>query len=154
MLLKRIDNPAMQSNIALRIARLRGDLPARWGSMNVEQMVRHLAAAFRMALKEREVRCRVGLMNGPFGRFVVLYLPVRWIRGYPTLPELDAARMEVCTDGFEQSKAELSMLIERFCLSTPEQLLAEHPILGKMSHGEWMRWGYLHTDHHLRQFGC
>ena len=24
---------------------------------------------------------------------------------------------------------------------------------GKMTAGDWMRWGYLHADHHLRQFG-
>jgi hypothetical protein len=28
-----------------------------------------------------------------------------------------------------------------------------HPIFGKMSETDWMRWAYLHVDHHLRQFG-
>jgi hypothetical protein len=28
-----------------------------------------------------------------------------------------------------------------------------HPMFGKMSAKDWMRWGYLHADHHLRQFG-
>jgi hypothetical protein len=28
-----------------------------------------------------------------------------------------------------------------------------HPILGRLSRGQWMRWGYRHMDHHLRQFG-
>jgi hypothetical protein len=28
-----------------------------------------------------------------------------------------------------------------------------HPMFGAMTTLEWMRWGYLHTDHHLRQFG-
>jgi hypothetical protein len=28
-----------------------------------------------------------------------------------------------------------------------------HPFFGEMTTREWMRWGYLHTDHHLRQFG-
>jgi hypothetical protein len=31
---------------------------------------------------------------------------------------------------------------------------ALHPIFGKMKEKPWMRWGYLHSDHHLRQFGC
>jgi hypothetical protein len=25
------------------------------------------------------------------------------------------------------------------------------PIFGRMSDAEWLRWGYLHTDHHRRQ---
>jgi hypothetical protein len=29
----------------------------------------------------------------------------------------------------------------------------EHPFLGKLSRAEWLRWAYLHMDHHLRQFG-
>jgi hypothetical protein len=29
-----------------------------------------------------------------------------------------------------------------------------HPLWGQMSDWEWGRWGYLHTDHHLRQFGA
>jgi hypothetical protein len=153
-LLKLLDNLVVQQNVVLRISRLRSDLPAAWGRMNAEQMVRHLAETFRMALKELEVDSCRGFLNGPFGRFLVLYLPVRWPKGYPTLPELDAARLPPCDGEFEQSKSELLALVGRFCRSEPGQLLPEHPILGKMSHREWMRWGYLHTDHHLRQFGC
>ena len=29
-----------------------------------------------------------------------------------------------------------------------------HPTFGRMSEGAWLRWGYLHVDHHLRQFGA
>ena len=29
----------------------------------------------------------------------------------------------------------------------------DHPIFGPMSEGDWLRWAYLHTEHHLRQFG-
>ena len=28
-----------------------------------------------------------------------------------------------------------------------------HPMFGPMTPEDWMRWGYLHADHHLRQFG-
>ena len=29
-----------------------------------------------------------------------------------------------------------------------------HPIFGPLSHAAWLRWAWLHTDHHLRQFGA
>jgi hypothetical protein len=29
-----------------------------------------------------------------------------------------------------------------------------HPIFGELTDSERMRWGYLHMDHHLRQFGA
>ena len=28
-----------------------------------------------------------------------------------------------------------------------------HPIFGPLTTSQWMRWGYLHVYHHLRQFG-
>jgi hypothetical protein len=28
-----------------------------------------------------------------------------------------------------------------------------HPIFGTMTEAAWLRWAYLHIDHHLRQFG-
>jgi hypothetical protein len=29
-----------------------------------------------------------------------------------------------------------------------------HPLFGRMSDADWLRWAYLHADHHLRQFGA
>jgi hypothetical protein len=34
-----------------------------------------------------------------------------------------------------------------------QSLAAAHPAFGRMARGDWMRYAYLHTDHHLRQFG-
>lgn len=154
VLVKRLDDPALQRDIMLRIERLHSCLPAKWGLMNAEQMLRHLVGAFRMAMKEHEAGRRASLLRGPVGRCLALYLPIRWIKGYPSVRELDIVKIGAKAGDFDQNREELCRLIDRFCLSTAEQLLPEHPIFGKMSRSEWMRWGYLHTDHHLRQFGC
>ena len=49
--------------------------------------------------------------------------------------------------------AELQALVER--MAAPETDLEghAHPLFGPLSSAEWVRWGYLHMDHHLRQFG-
>ena len=39
-------------------------------------------------------------------------------------------------------------LLQRTIVKSP------HPIFGRMSDGDWLRWGYLHMEHHLRQFGA
>ncbi len=46
-------------------------------------------------------------------------------------------------------------MIGRFSLPTAQRdfAFASHPVFGELSEWEWMRWGYLHADHHLRQFG-
>jgi hypothetical protein len=39
---------------------------------------------------------------------------------------------------------------DSFCALTNHT--RDHPFFGSMQHADWMRWGYLHADHHLRQF--
>jgi hypothetical protein len=55
---------------------------------------------------------------------------------------------------FERDCASLIALIERFCDRRSLGKVHPHPIFGELRDEEWLRWGYLHTDHHLRQFGA
>jgi hypothetical protein len=43
--------------------------------------------------------------------------------------------------------------IDKFTAIPREFQFRPHPMSKEMSERDWMRWGYLHTDHHLRQFG-
>ena len=52
---------------------------------------------------------------------------------------------------FEQDRSDALRQMERFC--QPQQRRVDHSFFGEMSYTDWMRWGFLHTDHHLRQFG-
>jgi hypothetical protein len=49
---------------------------------------------------------------------------------------------------------DLRELIDRFTRRPRGFDLPDHAIFGSMSEADWMRWGYLHMDHHLRQFGA
>jgi len=50
--------------------------------------------------------------------------------------------------------ADKKEVLERFTAPAKGIEFHPHPIFGDMSEAEWMRWGYLHCDHHLRQFGA
>jgi hypothetical protein len=82
-----------------------------------------------------------------------LYAPMQWPRGLRTSP---AANQEV--DGtppadFARDVAALQAACDRF-LGTIDSVAARpHFIFGSLTPKEWARWGYLHMDHHLRQFG-
>ena len=52
----------------------------------------------------------------------------------------------------ERDLRELRGLIDRFTRQPRDFELQMHPIFGRLTEEEWMRWGYLHMDHHLRQF--
>jgi hypothetical protein len=76
-----------------------------------------------------------------------------WPKGVPTRPEVEQGVGGACPIDFLSDRAGLVNTITRFCAPDPELGRHPHPIFGLMSKAEWMRWAYLHTDHHLRQFG-
>ena len=54
---------------------------------------------------------------------------------------------------FDADMLQLTAIISRFARSNRDFQFGVHPIFGALSDWEWMRWGFLHVDHHLRQFG-
>jgi hypothetical protein len=126
----------------------------RWGKMTVAAMVCHLSDALRVAMGEKHA--------GPIGNWAsrsvvkwgALWVPTPWPHGVPTVPACNA-RM----DGTKPAEIEsdLNRLREDFARFTRQPRgyeLQAHAIFGEMNEKEWMRWGYLHMDHHLRQFGA
>lgn len=120
--------------------------------MNVHQMVCHLHDAYKAALGEKYVSPATGLLQRTLLKSVALNLPLRWMKGYPTRPEIEQGRGGSPPLYFDHDLASLLTTLDRFCDGLPEPCLP-HPIFAAMSVENWMRWGYLHADHHLRQFG-
>jgi hypothetical protein len=56
-------------------------------------------------------------------------------------------------NSIERDRRDLLAAMERFC-SVPDSVRSPHPMMGVLTRAEWMKWGYLHADHHLRQFGA
>jgi len=55
---------------------------------------------------------------------------------------------------FERDLDELIRLLDRFTRQPRDFEWQTHPHFGRLSEKDWMRLGYLHADHHLRQFGA
>lgn len=128
---------------------------ARWGRMSAPQMVCHVGDAVRMATGEQPVTMHSNWRKRTLLKWLVLYVPVPWPPGVETSPEIDQVKGRGTRPGeFAADLARAESLLRR--AARPEANLEgrEHPVFGPMSHAEWMRWGYLHTDHHLRQFGA
>jgi hypothetical protein len=123
-----------------------------WGSMSAHQMMCHLADAFAYPLGERTVAPFKALPIPVFlFRWIALYLPMQWPPGIKTPPEVDQRIGGTPPADFETDRATLLTRLDQFSrLPGP---WPPHPIFRTMTAAEWMRWGYLHTDHHLRQFG-
>ena len=134
-----------------RIRTLRSDSARRWGRMSVHQMVCHLNDAFRMATGEKPVTCAPTLRNRTLTRWIALHLPLRWPAGIETVPEINQEIGGTSPGDFVADLAELEARVKQF--AAPRDGWPVHPIFGRMSEAEWLRWAYLHVDHHLRQFG-
>jgi len=150
---KSLTQPACKAEIVTRIGGVQVDSARRWGIMTAPQMICHLSDSY------------LGVMGGKFIspaspnpakgliKWIALYAPLHWPKGVRTRPEIDQTIGGTAPAEFETDKRRLLELVERFSRRPRDFALQSHPIFGAMSESDWMRWGYLHADHHLRQFG-
>lgn len=134
-----------------RIQQLSPQTPAKWGKMNVAQMLAHCQVALQMAS---------GDIN-PKGNALIRFLFSRMAKKQlmsdkafkPELPTLAEAKIVDQRD-FENEKLKLLQLVNAFqALGATGIKGAEHPFFGKMSVSEWDHFQVKHLNHHLNQFG-
>jgi len=142
-----------KEEIVRRLRTIRADSGRRWGRMSAHQMVCHLSDSFLAVTGQRDVSPASGLLQSTVIKWIALYAPLQWPRGVPTRPEVDQEVGGTKPSHFAADVTQLEMLVE--LITTRKGCFGPtHPIFGNMSNTDWMRWAYLHMDHHLRQFGC
>ena len=150
--MKTLARPRDKAEILGRLRTIRPESVRRWGRMSAHQMVCHLADSFRMALGKPMKRTG-GVYQRTVVKWIALYSPVPWPPGLVTSPEIDQEGAGTPPADFAEDVAQVEALLERVAAPTPA-LAQRHPVFGAMSDAAWLRWGYLHTSHHLRQFGA
>jgi hypothetical protein len=146
--------PEDKEDLLRRLAALRPESARRWGRMSAHQMVCHAYDALQMSLGEQPVTSRGRLWERTAVKWIALYAPLRWPPGILTSPELD--QVQGAGTGpveFSADVARLQALVERAAALPVRTRCPAHPVFGAMSDAAWRRWAWLHTDHHLRQFG-
>jgi hypothetical protein len=153
--MKTLARPRDRADVLRRLKGVRPDSARRWGRMSAHQMVCHLGDGFRMCLGKKAVTARRGPLPQALVRWIALNLPLRWPAGIATSPEMDQI-LAGCTKptDFAADVARLESLVEEVIALDPESEWPLHPVFGRLTGGDWLRWGYLHMDHHLRQFGA
>jgi hypothetical protein len=152
--MKTLARPQDKAELLRRLGSVRPGSARRWGRMTPHQMVCHVADSLRMCMGETPASGRGGIVHRTVVKWIVLYAPLRWPRGILTSPEIDQELAGTRPGDFAADVARVEALVE---LVTTQRGRADwplHPVLGRMSGAAWLRWGYLHMDHHLRQFGA
>jgi hypothetical protein len=149
--MRNISDVAVLEDLVSRLCRLTPEQPGVWGTMNAQQMALHLGDASAAVLKQRAFSSQP--RDGPtrLRRLVVLHLLPRMPRGIKSGANPAAAVVERAA--FAKDVERAVTLLQQLASAAPDALVERHPILGSLTRADWMRWAYLHTDHHLRQFG-
>jgi hypothetical protein len=133
-----------------RLGRLTPETARRWGTMTPHEMLCHVADAFEVALGDRPPSRASAPRAARAIKWLALWVPLPWMKNVPTGRNVDPRRDGTRPGAFPEDRDRAVTLMRRLA---SEARPGPHPFFGTMSAGEWLRWGYLHADHHLRQFG-
>ena len=148
--MKNLGERVCAEEIRNRLVQLRAEDAALWGKMSAGEMVCHVREAFRVATGVKPVApMKTALPPGAM-KWLGLSLPMQWPKNLETVRELKEG-VECRPKVFAEDYDGLCKAMEDFLRTTGNR--TPHAIFGTMTPKDWMRWGYLHTDHHLRQFG-
>jgi hypothetical protein len=152
--MKTLLNAKDKEEIIARLQAVRPNSLRRWGRMSAHQMVCHLSDGFKMYMGLKPVSPASLPNPRSLLKWVALWAPIPWPKGFNTVPELDQNAGGTPPAEFDNDVRDLQSLVHCFTRQPRDFQWQVHPHFGKMSEKEWMRLGYLHMDHHLRQFGA
>lgn len=143
--------PGTLELVLARIQALDPGDKALWGRMNAGQMLCHLCDAARFAVGQQPIPAIPTGIPPKLMKWLALEVPLRWKRNYPAPAAIDQLQGGTPPAEFEHDRAALLELTRQLTAASLEGRM--HPYFGSMTRQEWMRWAWLHADHHLRQFG-
>jgi hypothetical protein len=143
-----------RAEVVRRLRLVRPDSVRRWGTMTPHQMICHCADACRMASGQAVPAEVSTTASRTIVKWIALYAPMRWPAGLQTVGEFDQRTAGTPPQDFAADVATLEALLVRIAPRDGGEPWPRHPIFGRMSQRAWLRWAYLHMDHHLRQFGA
>ena len=152
--MKSLLNSNDKRTVIERLRQVTPDSRRRWGKMSAHQMLCHLSDSFLAVMGEKEISPATGPLQRTLVKWIALYAPLPWPKGVETRPEVDQEIGGTRPAEFDRDRQQLEKLIDRFSRRPRDFAWRPHPIFSLMSERDWMRWGYLHLDHHLRQFGA
>ena len=140
------------SEITERLNKLTPDTKARWGKMNVTQMLTHMNDAFRICLGMKKSKDKSNFLWNKVIFPVVIY-------GLGFFPKNSDAPVEINQQkegsnprDFYTELEFLKKMIDVFNEREGEKL-KPHPLFGQLDKTQWRDLFVVHFNHHLKQFG-
>jgi Protein of unknown function (DUF1569) len=147
MEVKNLFDAAVKQDIINRINKLTPQSQAKWGKMDVAQMLVHCQMPLGVATGRHTLKSNFFMrLIGPLFK-KQLFNDKPFKRNLPT----DKSFIITSTHDLEKEKQNLIAMINSFSAATMST--EPHPFFGKLSNEEWSRGTWKHLDHHLQQFG-
>ncbi len=135
-----------------RLDRLTPETKARWGKMNVAQMLAHMNDAFKIALGMKPTVVKSSFYKHNIMFPVAVYVLPFWPKDEATAPELNQLELGTPARDFYTELEFLLKMIDVFN-EREEKKLKPHPMFGDLSKKQWHDLLVKHLNHHLTQFG-
>jgi hypothetical protein len=151
MALPIIYNNEVTKALCTRINLLNPNSDAKWGKMNVSQMLAHLNVMFELGLEQKH-KPPNGFVRFMLQSFVKNKITneVPYKKNSMTAPEMVIKHQP----DFETEKSRVVNYLHNIEQNGKEFFdQREHPSFGKLNAIEWSNLFYKHIDHHLKQFG-
>lgn len=151
--MRTVADPKVLQSLKQRLGMLRPESPRRWGTLTPHEMLCHLGDATAMVVRTRPRTVPISHRGRPIIKALTLWAPIPWPHGWPTNPLHDPREEGTRPSEFTIDLSRAIAGIDGLATAAPDALEPAHGLFGTMSLRDWQRWGYRHTDYHLRQFG-
>ena len=132
---------------------LQADAAGKWGKMNGQQMVEHVAGFFKVSTGKVKFPLVTPVEHLPkYKEFLNSDKEFRENTKAPVLPEDPLpVRFATMTESINELEKEIKEFVDLF--SNNDRVKTMHPVFGELNFDEWVLLHYKHVMHHLRQFG-
>jgi len=131
---------------------LPADAVGKWGKMNGQQMVEHVAGFFKVSTGKIKFSLVTPVEHLPkYKEFLNSDKEFRENTKAPVLPEEPLpVRFATMTESINELDKYIKEFVDLF--SSNSQLKTMHPVFGELNFDEWVLLHYKHVTHHLKQF--
>jgi len=150
-----MDKSAFISNdFFLHLKNLHADSKPKWGKMNAQQMVEHLADFIDISTEKKQFPLAVPEADLP--KYKAFLMSDKHFRENTKAPSsvLGEDPLPIQYDSLEKAIDHLKNTIDHFFdfFSKNPEIKTLHPAFGMLNFEEWLMLHYKHLYHHLRQF--
>lgn len=135
--------------------KLSGDAAGKWGKMNGQQVVEHVAAVFMGSAEKIKFELTTPREHLP--KYLEFLYSDKQFREYTKAPEQligeepHPLRYRNMEEALEKLAGAIGYFQTYFTDHAGKKTM--HPVFGELDHAEWVLLHYKHVTHHLRQFG-